>query len=52
LAGRTLQKRRDARLRELAEVVQWLGEHGLDSETLADNDPLTPPGSLDPTRIP
>ena len=39
LAGRKPQKRRDARLRELAEVVQWLGEHGLDSETLADNDP-------------
>jgi hypothetical protein len=38
LAGRKLQKRRDAWLRELAEVVQWLSEHGLDPETLADND--------------
>jgi hypothetical protein len=45
LAGRKLQKRRDAWLREFAEVVQWLSEHGLDSETLANNDPF------DPTRL-
>jgi hypothetical protein len=38
LAGRKLQKRRDAWLRELAEVVQRLSDHGLDPEALADND--------------